>query len=131
VRYAAVASAGGKLVIAGGTTGTTADRAVYEFDPATRAVRRIAILPHPLTHAAAAALGDAVYVLGGRGGTLGTQTREVLSIDLRSGRVRRAGRLPRALSDAGAATVSGAIVLAGGRDAAGGVRAEVLKLAPR
>jgi hypothetical protein len=70
-------------------------------------------------------------VLGGRGSTLGSQTREVLSIDLRSGRVRPAGRLPRALSDAGAAAVKGAIVLAGGRDAAGIVRAEVLRLAPR
>jgi N-acetylneuraminic acid mutarotase len=104
---------------------------VYEFDPGAASVRRIATLPSAVTHAAAAALGNAVYVLGGRGSVLGTQTRRITSIDLRTGRVRTAGGLPRALSDAGAAAVGSAIVVAGGRDSSGSVRSEVLRLEPR
>jgi N-acetylneuraminic acid mutarotase len=131
LRYAAVAAAGGKVVIAGGSIDTRAGRSVYAFDPASRTVRRIARLPRPLTHSSAAAISGIVYVMGGRGANQGTQTRRVLAIDPGTGRVRSAGRLPRALSDAGAAAVPGAILLAGGRDAAGQVRSEVLRLEPR
>ncbi|MEA2467480.1 MAG: hypothetical protein QOJ57_1606 [Thermoleophilaceae bacterium] len=131
VRYAAVAAAGNRLVIAGGSTGTSASRAVYAFDPAAGAVKRIATLPRPLTHAAAATLGGFVYVIGGRGATLTSQTAAIRAIDARTGRVTTAGRLPRRLSDAGAVSARGSIVLAGGRDAAGQVRSEVLRLEPR
>jgi hypothetical protein len=131
LRYAAVASAGGRLLIAGGSIDATASRAVYSFDPAARSVRRIATLPRPLTHAAAVSLGGFVYVVGGRGAGLTSQTAAVRAVDPRTGRVTTAGRLPRALSDVGAAPSRGAIVVAGGRDRAGRVRAEVLRLEPR
>lgn len=131
LRYAAVAAAGSRIVIAGGSSGTTVSRAVYAFDAAQASVHRIATLPRPLTHAAAATLGGYVYVLGGRGADLTSQTRQLISIDPRTGDVREAGVLPRGLSDAGAAAVSGAIVLSGGRDGAGQVRSEVLRLVPR
>jgi N-acetylneuraminic acid mutarotase len=131
LRYAAVATAGDEIVIAGGTVGTAANSAVYAFTPANHGVRRIARLPKPLTHSSAAALGGTVYLLGGRGPLQGTQTRRILAIDPRTGRVRKAGRLPRAVSDAGAATVPGGIVLAGGRDASGSVRGDVFKLVER
>src|SRR5207253_1388986 len=57
VRYAAVAAAGGRVVIAGGSLPSgTASRDVYSFDPRSGAVRRIGVLPAATTHAAAAAL---------------------------------------------------------------------------
>jgi DNA-binding beta-propeller fold protein YncE len=103
---------------------------VLVFDPRTRRVRRLATLPRPLTHAAAAALGGRVYLIGGRGADLGTQTRKLLAVDAAHARVRSAGRLPAALSDAGAATVGGRILVAGGRDRVGRVSSAVLALAP-
>jgi hypothetical protein len=118
-------------VIVGGTSGVTASRAIYAFDPAQAKVQRIGTLPRALTHAAAATLGGYVYVVGGRGADLTSQTRRVLSIDPRSGAVRNAGILPRALSDTGAAAVPGAIVVSGGKDGAGQVRSEILRLEPR
>ena len=107
------------------------DRAHLQQCPRTRRVRTIATLPAPLTHAAAAALGRRVYVIGGRGSALTGQTRAILAVDPGSGRVKNAGRLPVALSDAAAAAVRGRIVVAGGRDSHGGVLSDVLVLGPK
>jgi N-acetylneuraminic acid mutarotase len=65
LRYAAVAVAGGRLVIAGGigARGPTAD--VFAFDPATGRVRHVGSLPVPLAHASAATLNGSVYIVGG------------------------------------------------------------------
>jgi N-acetylneuraminic acid mutarotase len=131
IRYAAVAVSGGKLVIAGGTTPSGASAAVYEFDPASGAVARIASLPRPLTHAAAASLGRFVYVIGGRGVDLSSQTSQILAVDPTAGTVKPAGRLPVALSDAAAIATAGRILVAGGRDPRGEVHADVLTLTPR
>jgi N-acetylneuraminic acid mutarotase len=128
LRYAAVTEAGGELVIAGGTNGVNATRAVYAFDPASRKVKTIARLPKPLTHAAAATLGQTVFVMGGRGSNLGTQTDAVLAVDMDRGRVTHAGRLPGKVSDAGVVTVGDRIYLAGGRNPSGRVLADVLVL---
>jgi N-acetylneuraminic acid mutarotase len=126
-----VAAAGDTIVIAGGSVDASASRSVYAFDPANRALHRIATLPRPLTHSSAATLNGVVYLLGGRGAAQGTQTRRVIAVDPRTGRVRSAGHLPRPVSDAGAATVPGGILLAGGRDTAGAVRSEVVRLGLR
>jgi N-acetylneuraminic acid mutarotase len=132
VRYAAVAPAGDEIVIAGGSVGIRASRAVYAFDPAKGSVRKVANLPRGLTHSTGVAVGGTVYLLGGRGANLGSQTRRVVAIDPRTGAVRRAGALPHALSDAGAAAVArNSIVLAGGVDSGGTVRSEVFTLEPR
>ncbi len=130
IRYAAVAALGGRLIVAGGTSGVDATRAVYAFDPARGSVHQIGLLPHPLTHGVAAALGDRVYVIGGRGAYEGTQTKAILAIDPVSGRVRSAGRLPVALSDVGAATIDGAVMVAGGRETSGTLSQEVYLLRP-
>src|SRR5437763_1550322 len=64
VRYAGVAAAGGKVVIAGGSLRDgTASRAVYVFDPNSHDLRRLGSLPAPTTHAAAAAVGDRVLLI--------------------------------------------------------------------
>ena len=116
VRYAGVAAAGGKVVIAGGSLPNgTASRAVYVFDPRSRDVRRLGSLPTPTTHAAAAALGDRVLLIGGRSAAPNTPTTRIAAIDPRQGSIRLVGRLPQAVSDAAVTTVGNGVVVAGGR----------------
>jgi hypothetical protein len=130
LRYAAVAAVGGHVLIAGGTSGETAQRTILSFDPATRKVRRIGELPAATTHAAGASLNGWFYVIGGRGEGLSDQRSSILAIDPRSGAVRRAGRLPEALSDIGATSLSGHILAVGGRTSAGGVSDRAMTLVP-
>ena len=116
VRYAAVAAVAGKVVIAGGSLPDgSASRAVYAFDPAERAIRRLGSLPTPTTHAAAAALGGRVLVIGGRSAEPNTPSAGVVAIDPKSGGIRLAGRLPQRVSDAAATAVGRGLVVAGGR----------------
>ena len=116
VRYAGVAAAGGKVVIAGGSLPDgTASRAVYVFDPASRDVRRLGSLTAPTTHAAAAAIGDRVLLIGGRSAAPNTPTARIAAIDPLRGSVRLAGRLPRAVSDAAVTAVGHGVLVAGGR----------------
>jgi hypothetical protein len=87
-------------------------------------------MPQPITHAGAAALGGFVYVVGGRGDNLSSQTAEVWSIDPATGAVRSAGRLPAPLSDTGVVGLPGAIVVVGGLSPAGTVPDTVGELVP-
>lgn len=130
LRYAAVAAVGGRLLIAGGTSGVTAQRAILSYDPATRAVRGIGELPYPVTHAAGASLNGYFYVLGGRSASLTGQRASILAVDPSTGNARSAGRLPEALSDLGSASFSGRILLVGGRDSSGIVHDQALTLVP-
>src|SRR5439155_1172458 len=94
LRYAAVTAVDGRIVIAGGSPPFgTASRAVLAFDPSSRRVRRIGLLPSPTTHAAAATLGDVAYVLGGRGATPGTPLDRIVAVDPDRKLVRQAGTL--------------------------------------
>ena len=105
LRYAAVTAAGGKLLIAGGSTPNgTASRIVLAFDPHRRTLKAIAELPAPLTHAAAATLNGIAYVIGGRGATVDSAVGRVSAIDPASGRLRRAGNLAAPRSDLAAVT---------------------------
>jgi YVTN family beta-propeller protein len=116
IRYAAVAAADGRLVIAGGSTPAgTASRDVFVFDPRTRHVSRVGSLPGPTTHAAAAALGGLVYVIGGRGSALDTPKTAIEAVDPKRRRVVAAGTLSAPRSDLAAIGVAGRILLAGGR----------------
>jgi len=122
---------GRRLIIAGGTRGDVATREVYSFDPAHDQVHQIGMLPRELTHAAGAALGNWMYVIGGRGTDQGTQTSAILAVDPVSGRVEPAGRLPVGLSDLGAATIGGAVVVAGGRQSDGVLSNRLYALRPQ
>lgn len=115
LRYAAVAAAGGRVVVAGGTTpdGAASD-AVLGIDPRSGSVTRLGRLPAPTTHAAAAALGDTVYVIGGRGAATGSQTDRIVAVLPGSGGVAPAGRLASARSDLAAVALGDRILLAGG-----------------
>jgi hypothetical protein len=121
LRYSAVSAVDGRLLIIGGSTPTGASDGIYRFDPGTGRVLRIGRLVHPITHAGAATLGSSVYLVGGRGDLLNSQSASVWSIDPLTGTVRRAGRLPRPLSDTGVLTVGHAIIVAGGLSSAGTV----------
>jgi len=130
LRYAAVAAAAGKLVIAGGSTPAgTASRAILSFDPARRRVRAIGRLPAPTTHAAAATLRGLVYVIGGRGTTVGTPTGRISAVDPTNGRLSSGGMLAAPRSDLAAVAVRGGILLVGGRRMAG-PDATIAELAP-
>ena len=118
LRYAAVAAAGDRLVIAGGTLADgSASRAVFTYSPPAAHVTRVADLPSPTTHAAAASIGGIAYVIGGRGPALGTPTDRIVAVDASTGRVRAAGRLTSPRSDLAAVPLGGRILLAGGRSA--------------
>ncbi len=130
LRYAAVTAVAGRLIIAGGSRSDgTASSSVLEYVPATRRVVRIGRLPAPVTHAAAATVGDVAYVIGGRGATVGTPAATIVSIDVPRQRVRLAGRLPTALSDLAAVSVRNGIAVAGGRSRSGTV-ATLIRLRP-
>ena len=128
VRYAAVTSAGGKLIVAGGSLpdGEASSR-VLEYSPSSGVLRRLGRLPGPTTHAAAAELGGLAYVIGGRGASLDTPTSRIEAIDPRTGRVRAAGHLRQPLSDASAISLGSSILVAGGRSA-DGTQSSVLAL---
>jgi YVTN family beta-propeller protein len=116
LRYAAVAAAAGRLVIAGGSLPSgAASSAVFGFDPRTRRLSRLGRLPKPTTHAAAAALASDVYVVGGRGAAVGTPTSKIFKVEPEGGRLRYAGSLARPVSDAAAIGLGNRILLAGGR----------------
>jgi N-acetylneuraminic acid mutarotase len=118
------------VLIAGGTNGTAAQRSIFRFRPATGQVKRIGVLPRPLTHAAAAGLGGRLYVLGGRGSVLNSVTSAIWAVDPASGKVSAAGRLPTAVSDLAAVTASNRILVLGGRTAAGRVTDQILATGP-
>jgi Kelch motif len=129
LRYAAASTVDGQVLIMGGSTPAGASDAVYRFNPATGRVRQIGRLPQPITHAGAATLGSFVYLVGGRGDNLDSQTADVWSINPLNGAVRRAGRLPEPLSDTGVVSTGGALVVAGGLSPTG-TQAGVGVLAP-
>ena len=120
LRYAAVAAVDGRLVIAGGSLPEgTATATVLEYMPGKHRVVRVGRLPVATTHAAAAALGGVVYIIGGRGAAPGTARGAIVAIDVRSHRVRPAGTLRTARSDLAATTLDTRILLAGGHNGRG------------
>jgi DNA-binding beta-propeller fold protein YncE len=130
VRYAAVAAAGDRLVIAGGSLESgSASRAVYAFDPSTRRVSRTGSLPQPTTHAAAATVGSWAVVVGGRGSTPGTPTGRLVLVDPARHAVRSVGRLRQPLSDAAAVATRSGVLVVGGRGLHGTV-ASITQLVP-
>ncbi len=124
IRYAAVATAGSSLVIAGGTLPDgSASRAVYRFDPDRGSVRRLATLRLPTTHAAAAALGRTVFVIGGRGALAGSVRKGIVAVDAGTGRTRPAGSLRSPRSDLSAVATKRGILIAGGATPSGATNA--------
>lgn len=65
VAHAMGALVGGRILVMGGSTPHGPSNAVLRFDPSHHRVWRATRLPHPLTDAAVAAVGDTAYLLGG------------------------------------------------------------------
>jgi N-acetylneuraminic acid mutarotase len=124
VRYAAVAFAGGGLLVLGGTAvsgphaGSPVDL-VQRLDPRTGRAAVVGHLPVPLQGAVAATLGDRVYVAGGSSSaaTGASASRTVFRVDPTTHAVRRAGRLPLAVADAGIAVRGRRAWIIGGESA--------------
>lgn len=114
VRYPAVAVSGHQLWVFGGEhNGTTVDD-VQLVDVSTGVASLVAHLPHPVAHASALALGDRIYLAGGRTGQGEQRSTDVLAFDPAHRTVTLAGRLPQGVSDSGAAVVDGVGYLLGG-----------------
>jgi Kelch motif len=129
VRYPAVASLAGKLLVAGGETATgRAVSNIESFDPRSGRTVRAGDLPYAVTDAAGAVLQGRFYVIGGLRG--GSPTSTILSWAPGEARAHVAGHLPTPLSDMAAVPTSRAIAVVGGR-AAGGPLDTVLLLRPR
>jgi hypothetical protein len=125
-----VAALGRSIYIAGGSTPSGASHDVFAFDTVTRKLSLAARLPRPTTHAAAAAFGCCVYVIGGRQEQVGTPTRRIFAVQPGRRRIRPAGRLPVPLSDLGAVAQRRRILAIGGRASVGTV-ATIVELRPR
>ncbi|HEY0389452.1 MAG TPA: hypothetical protein VGC71_13510 [Gaiellales bacterium] len=116
LRYAAAATVGQSIIIAGGRTTAGPARAIYRFTPRNGRIERIGRLPHPLMHAAAGTLDGMVYVVGGLRRD-GRPARSIVAIHP-DGSTSRAGRLPTSLSDAAVATLPGRLLVVGGSNGA-------------
>jgi Kelch motif/PQQ-like domain len=113
LRYSGTTSVNGTIYVAGGLSPGGETRSVYAVDPVERSVHRVATLPFPVAHAALAALGGSLYLVGGRSAS-GNALATVLRIDPRSGVVGRAGHLPVPLADPAAVTLGDEVVVLGG-----------------
>ncbi len=115
LRYPAVTAAGGKLLIAGGQTATGLSAAVYAFDPTSRKVVTLALLPAPVVHAAALVRHGTLYVVGGAdsaGAAIGT----ISAVDLTSHAVTKLGETIGPRADAANAQLGATTFLVGGRN---------------
>jgi hypothetical protein len=121
LRYPAVASADGKLVIAGGASARGATAAVYVFDPASGRSTVIGDLPVAVGHAAALASAGHVYVIGGAGST-GAVMGSITEIDPRARSIVHVrGNL--VVRDAGVVQFPAETLIIGGATGAGTTRA--------
>jgi hypothetical protein len=113
LRYPAVTSIGGVVVIAGGQAASGPTRDIYTFDPSSGRTKLIGELPTPVAHASAFRLGHMTYVVGGRDAA-DRALRAVYEIDPSTGRVRPQPSLAGPVADAAvAARPHGALLIGG------------------
>lgn len=112
VRYPAVATMGGSIIVVGGTDGVHDLADIQAIDPSTSAVRIIGELPHGLSHAAAIVVSGRLLIAGGRARGVAQDT--IWEVDPASGAVRAVGHLPKAVSDMAAVVVGDVGYLIGG-----------------
>jgi len=114
LRYAAVASAGTKLIIAGGQTQSSpASRSVYVVDTTSGSVRRLAQLPSPVAHAVLIVRGDTAFLIGGRD-SAGRPGARVWRISLFTGAVSPSTPIAIPLADPTLLAGTRRTILAGG-----------------
>ena len=112
LRYPAVASVEGKIVIAGGVSARGTSAAVDVFDPSSGRTTSLGELPAPTAHAAVLVSRGLVYVIGGVDSS-GVVVGAITEIDMRTRTIRRV-RGELAIRDAGVVSLpSGALVIGG------------------
>jgi N-acetylneuraminic acid mutarotase len=113
VRYPAVTTLDGKVIVAGGQTIVGPTSEVVVFDPATGRTSMLARLPAAVAHAAAWSAGGFVFVAGGRDAA-GDPVRTVVRIDPDSDTAAVTRPLPHPLADPGVVMMGGTTWLLGG-----------------
>ena len=114
LRYAAVAAAGSKLIIAGGQTQSAgASRSVFVVDTTSGSVTRLATLPVAVAHAVLLVRGDTASLIGGRD-SAGRPSARVWRVSLTSGVVSASTSLAIPLADPTLLTDGTRAILAGG-----------------
>ncbi len=129
LRYAAAATVGGYVMVAGGSTPTGVSDVIYRIDLATGAVSVLGHLPAGVTHAGAGVIGSTMYLVGGRGELVTERSADVWAIDPAAGTIHQAATLPQPLSDAAVVSLGDRLIVAGGSTAVG-TQATVGELAP-
>ena len=126
---------GGKLYVAGGTTGLPGvgdarrlARAMLVYDPGKRRWSQLPG-PTPREHLGVAALGGKLYVAGGREAGYDTNLRVFEVYNPATRRWRRLAPLPSARGGTGLGAVAGRLVSAGGEQPAGSI-ASVYRYTP-
>jgi hypothetical protein len=114
----------GGAVLAGGYTGSAFSPTLWHVTAGGR-VSRLGSLPTGLRYAAAARMGDRLWLFGGL--TDAGVTGRVWSVSLSSGAVTACGRLAVPVQKALAWTWGGAVYVAGGLNAAGRAQAAVTR----
>jgi hypothetical protein len=117
LRYPAVASVDGKIVIAGGVSARGTSSAVYVFDPSNHRMTRLGDLPGPVAHAAVFSSRGDVYVLGGVDAT-GAVVGSITEIDPRTRRILRI-RGEFVVRDGGVVQLPSAALVIGGATGSG------------
>ena len=109
---AAVALAGGRVMLLGGLTAADISRADVRI-VASHGDRRAGSLPVALHDTAAVRIGSAVYLFGG-GTNAGTQSDAIVRIPAAGGGATTVGRLPAPSSDQSGAAIGGTAYIVGG-----------------
>ncbi len=120
LRYAAVASDGTAVYVFGGSTQSAdASSDVLRVDVTTGRVTRVAQLPSPISHAAAANLDGHMILAGGHGTSSSALSSSILALDTKTNTLRAVGQLSVARSDLSLATDGSRVIAIGGRAASG------------
>jgi len=117
---ASAATVGAVTYVVGGTGGPAPDATVLATRDG-RAFTTVATLRIPVAFPAVAAVGDKLFVFGGKalaGGGAGGPIATIQIVDLATHRVTIAGRLPVPLAGAAAVTLAGHVFIVGGDTAA-------------
>jgi hypothetical protein len=113
VRYPAVATVGSTIYLFGGQSASSSQtNLIQAIDVAAGTAKVIGQLAEPIVEATAYVVRGAVFLAGGRSGTV---TRSSIDrIDLASGAVAAVGTLPNPVADAASASIGDTLYLFGG-----------------
>ena len=114
LRYAAVAAAGSKLIIAGGQTQSApASRSIYVVDTGSGSVQLLATLPISVAHAVLLVRGETAFLIGGRD-SAGRPSARVWRISISTGAVHASTPLAIPMADPTILSDGPTTILAGG-----------------